>query len=366
MYVRISGRLRLNAHSLNAQGGGGTNYIEITKTKVTVKTDNGWAVVEVPAITGNMLKHWHFVGFVDYFRTTPYGANLTERALRYNGTRFEPIEKKTRWEIPKAGNQAVIFEKDSNDNKWYLTSAPNFSGNREEASETHFIKYFADADVHGFLAPAMGIRRVSIVKTSFIIPTEDFIKEVEGERLITAIKHNRVDVNERGAISSGNDTAQMLFSREYATGLYGFSIVLDLGLVGIPQSVPVKADGKNFKPNLVIDPNERKARIESALKALLPMLSGYIGANLARSFPAFKLEEFIAIASEEPIPALVHGFYEDYVEASKSIIKNAEKLGFKVKTFTYGIKLGDEIGAIEVSSVEELVAKLLKKDGGKE
>jgi len=78
MYVRISGRVRLNAHSLNAQGGGGSNYIEVTKTKVTVKTDNGWAVVEVPAITGNMVKHWHFVGFVDYFRKTPFKDNLTE------------------------------------------------------------------------------------------------------------------------------------------------------------------------------------------------------------------------------------------------------------------------------------------------
>lgn len=339
MYVRISGRLRLNAHSLNAQGGGGTNYIEITKTKMTVKTDNGWAVVEVPAITGNMLKHWHFVGFVDYFKATPYGTNLTERALRYNGTRFGQGETKAK----KADGSEIDIKE-----------------------EAEIIKNLADADVHGFLAPKTGVRRVSLVKTSFIIPTEDFIKEVEGERLITAVKHNRVDVNERGAISSGNDTAQMLFSREYATGLYGFSIVLDLGLVGIPQSAPVKADGKEFKPNLIIDPEERKARIESALRALLPMLSGYIGANLARSFPAFKLEEFIAIASEEPIPALVHGFYEDYVEASKSIIKNAEKLGFKVKTFTYGIELGDEIGAIEVSSVEELVAKLLKKNGGKE
>ncbi len=338
MYVRISGRLRLNAHSLNAQGGGGTNYIEITKTKVTVKTDNGWAVVEVPAITGNMLKHWHFVGFVDCFRTTPYGANLTERALRYNGTRFGQGE----------------------------TTAKKADGSEIELkNEEEIIKNLADADVHGFLAPKTGVRRVSLVKTSFILPTEDFIKEVEGERLITAVKHNRVDVNERGAISSGNDTAQMLFSREYATGLYGFSIVLDLGLVGIPQSAPVKADRKEFKPNLVIDPNDRKARIESALKALLPILSGYIGANLARSFPAFKLEEFIAISSEEPIPALVHGFYEDYVEASKSIIKNAEKLGFEVKTFTYGVKL-DGIEATEVSSVEELVAKLLNENGGKE
>ncbi len=213
----------------------------------------------------------------------------------------------------------------------------------------------------------MGIRRVSLVKASFILPTEDFIREVEGERLVTAIKHNRVDVNESGAISSGNDTAQMLFSREYATGLYGFSIVLDLGLVGIPQGSPVKFEGGNQpRPNIVIDPNERKARIQSALKALIPMLSGYLGANLARSFPVFKVEELIVIASEKPIPALVHGFYDDYIEANRAIIKNARALGFDVKAFTYKVDLGEDLEATKVSSVEELVAELLKVEGGRE
>ncbi|AEC52735.1 hypothetical protein PNA2_1820 [Pyrococcus sp. NA2] len=333
MYVRISGRVRLNAHSLNAQGGGGTNYIEITKAKVTVKTGEGWSVVEVPAITGNMLKHWHFVGFVDNFIKTKYGMNLTERALRYNGARFGQKETK----VKKANGSYVNLN-----------------------NEADIIKEFADADVHGFLAPQTGVRRVSLVKTSFILPAEDFIKEIEGERLITAIKHNRVDINEKGAVGRGSETAQMLFNREYATGLYGFSMVLDLGLVGIPQSAPVKIEGNNAKPNLVISDNERKARIESALKALAPMLSGYMGANLARSFPILKVEELIVVASNEPIPALVHGFYEDYIEVNQSIIRNAEKLGFKLDVFTYGVNLE---GATRVSSVEELVAKLLELGG---
>ncbi|ACS33794.1 type I-A CRISPR-associated protein Cas7/Csa2 [Thermococcus gammatolerans] len=324
MYVRISGRVRLNAHSLNAQGGGGSNYIEVTKTKVTVKTDNGWAVVEVPAITGNMVKHWHFVGFVDYFRKTPFKDNLTERALRYNGTRFGQGETKAK----KADGTEV-----------------------ELKDEGKIIKHLADADVHGFLAPKTGVRRVSLVKTSFVVPAEDFIREVEGERLINAVKHNRVDITEKGTIGSSEEgTAQMLFSREYATGLYGFSVVLDLGLVGVPQS--------NIAGGSAIPDNERKERIKSALLALIPMLSGYIGANLARSFPLMKVEEFIAVASAEPIPALVHGFYDDYVEASGAIVENARKLGFDIKAFAYNTKFVES--ANEVSSVEELVGKLLE------
>lgn len=319
MFVRIAGRVRLNAHSLNAQGGGGTNYVEITKAKVSINTDKGWRVLEVPAVSGNMVKHWHFVGFVDFFRETNFGNNLTKRALRYNGVRFGQGE--TRAE--KADGTNVNLD-----------------------SEEVIIENFADADVHGFLAPKKGIRRVSLVKTSFLLPTEDFIKEAD-ERLIYAVKHNRVDIDETGAIKSGGDTAQMLFNREYATGVYGFEIVLDLGFIGIPQANPTK---------LVITENEKKARVEAALEALIPMLSGYIGANLARSFPVFKLEEFIAVASDKPIPALVHGFYEDYVEISKNIVDNAKKLGFEMKAFGYNVDFGEE-----VSSVEEFIAKLLEK-----
>ncbi|MBP1912225.1 type I-A CRISPR-associated protein Cas7/Csa2 [Thermococcus stetteri] len=323
MYVRISGRVRLNAHSLNAQGGGGSNYVEVTKTKVTIKTDKGWAIVEVPTITGNMVKHWHFVGFVDHFRETQFRDNLTERALRYNGTRFGQGE----------------------------TGATKADGTEVELrNEGDIIANFADADVHGFLAPNTGVRRVSLIKTSFIVPTEDFIKAVEGERLVSAVKHNRVDVNENGAIGSRDDTAQMIFSREYATGVYGFSVVLDLGLVGVPQS--------NTAGGSVIGDDERRERIRSALMALIPMLSGYIGANLARSFPLMKVEEFIAVAGDKPIPALVHGFYESYVVESGAIVENARELGFNIKAFAYNTDFIED--AEKVSSVEELVNKLIE------
>ncbi len=331
MFLRIAGRVRLNAHSLNAQGGSGTNYVELTKAKISVKTDNGWRVIEVPAISGNMVKHWHFIGFVDFFKETNYGHNLTERALRYNGVRFGQGETKHK----KADRTEV-----------------------ELKNEAEIIKNFADADIHGFLAPKSGVRRVTLVKASFLLPTEDFIKDVD-ERLIYAVKHNRIDIDENGAIKSGEDqTAQMLFSREYATGLYGFELILDLGFVGIPQSCPWKFENNGKKSlNIVINKNERKARIESGLKALIPMLSGYIGANLARSFPVFKLEEFIAVASDKPIPALVHGFYKDYAEVNKSIVENAKKLGFNVKAYGYKVNNFET----SVSSVEELVSTLLKE-----
>ncbi|MEM1670425.1 MAG: type I-A CRISPR-associated protein Cas7/Csa2 [Archaeoglobaceae archaeon] len=323
MFVRISGRMRINVHSLNAQGGGGTNYVEMTKAKVVVRNGDGWSLLEAPAITGNMLKHWHFVGFVDYFRETNFKNNLTERAVRYNAVRFAAKEEKAK----KVGGEEVKLD-----------------------DEANIIKNFADADIHGFLAPETRVRRVSLVKTSFLIPTEDFLVDVMGEKLISAVKHNRVDLNEKGAIGSGEEeTAQMLFTREYASALYGFSMVLDLGFVGVPQCNTSEC---------VIGEEERKARMECALKALIPMLSGYIGANLARSFPAIKIEELVAIKSEKPSPALVHGFYKDYVELSKNIVNNAKNLGFKMDCYSMGVDFED---SYSVSSVEDLVKAILGK-----
>lgn len=322
MFVRISGRARINIHSLNAQGGGGTNYIEVTKAKVVVKNNREWSLAEVPVVTGNMLKHCHFVSFVDYFKETEFKNNLTERALRYNAVRFAAKEKTAK----KAGG-----------------------GEIELNDEVNIIKNFADADIHGFLVPETRVRRISLVKTSFLIPTEDFIKNVIGEKFISAVKHNRVDINEKGSIGEREETAQMIFTREYASALYGFFIVLDLGFVGIPQSNTSEC---------VIEEEEKKARIECALKALIPMLSGYIGANLARSFPAIKVEELIAIKSNKPIPALVHGFYEDYVKASDNIVRNAKDLGFEIECYSMGVDFKDSNG---VSSVEDLVKAILNK-----
>ncbi len=334
MYLRISGRVRLNSHSLNTQGGGGTNYIEITKARVSLRSGEGWRIVEVPAISGNMLKHWHFVAFVDSFRRTNYANNLTSRAIRYNATRFAKGEDKHN----KVDGTPVKLD-----------------------DEGKIIEEFADADVHGFLAPQTGVRRVSLVKTSFLLPTEDFIESVD-ERLVHAVKHNRVDVDEAGKISAGEETAMMLFNREYATGVYGFSLVLDLGMVGIPQSKPWNSEGN--RPNLVLSDDEREARVSSALEALINLLSGSMGANLSRSYPVIKLEEFIAVSGERPMPALVHGFYKDYIEESARLLRGVADF-FSFRAYhSPGIEFPIE-GSEEVGSIGELVSKLLESTGGK-
>jgi len=64
----------------------------------------------------------------------------------------------------------------------------------------------------------------------------------------------------------------------------------------------------------------------------------------------------IAVVSEKPIPALVHGFYEDYVEVSKNVVENAKKLGFEIEDFGYNVDFGES-----VSSVEELISKIIEK-----
>jgi len=279
-YVRISGRIIVNAASLNTQGGAGTNYIELTKIPVVIKHGN-YVLKEVPAISGNMIKRYHFVGFVDAFRNTKFKDNLTKEALRYVAYRFQ--EKMTK--VESAGGNSVSLD-----------------------DESTIIKNLADADLHGFLAPQTQVRRESLCKFSFFIPVEEAVADENYG--IEAVTHNRVIIEETGAIAGRIEeaAAMMLFKRQYASAPFGFSIVLDLGLVGVPLA--------NILKGSQISDEERVERSKAAILALSNLFTGKTGASTSRAFPAEKVEEIIAASCDAPTPALVHGFYRDYAEQS--------------------------------------------------
>ncbi|HWP46851.1 MAG TPA: type I-A CRISPR-associated protein Cas7/Csa2 [Candidatus Limnocylindrales bacterium] len=287
MFLRITGRIFLNVQSMNAQGGGGTNYIEITKVPIILKSNGNYKPCEVPAISGNMIKHYHFVGFTERFKQTPYAQNLTWDASRaYVALRFD--RGKT---AKKANGQEISLQ-----------------------SEGEILSHFADADLHGFLAPDTQCRRESILKFSFFVPVEEFVEEVE----VKAVVHNRVDVDEEGKIPPREEGAMMFFKREYTSAPYGFLMSFDLPYSGLTLA-------SMNSPN-VLGVLERQSRVKSAILGLMDLLSGRAGASLSRAFPAAKVEELIVASSEEPLPALVHGFYKDYAEQSAKILKAYKSL----------------------------------------
>lgn len=327
MFVRFAGRLLINVASLNAQGGAGTNYVEITKVPVVLKGKDGKLVVEeVPAISGNMMKHFHFVNFVELVKDSEYNkSKLSQYDLRFVAYRFKESREKT------------------------------VSGNEIELNnESTIIENFATADVHGFLTPTRPpYRRESLIKFSFVIPCEETIKDAFD---ISAVTQNRVVIDESGKIEgTREEQAMMVFKRQYASALYGFASTFDAYYVGRPLSNPSKIAVNNSE--------ERKERAKLAVLAYINLLGGRFGANISRGLPALDINELIAIVSEKPIPMAKHGFYSDYIDETIRIIKDyAEAFNVNVDIFVYSKRSIDENGSNKVTITKfETYVKLLQE-----
>ncbi len=309
MFLRIAGRITINAASLNTQGGAGTNYIEMTKVPVVVRTDSGnHRVVEVPAISGNMIRHCHFVGFLEEFRQTNFGRKLTLEAWRGDvALRFAPNQERVKSAVQNEQNNYQLVD---------LTQS-------EEAT----IQALADADLYGFLVTAKrNFRRTSLLGFSFLLPAEETVEEVE----VKSVVHNRVVVDPAGMV---DPTAMIPFKREYSSAVYGFSAFLDLKYVG--RSLADRAK----KP---VDQNERKERARAAVLGFVHLLSGRAGAGLARGLPVSRVDSLLVAASDQPIPLLVNGYYRDYVQESQSLLSSYANLAnadIKLHGYPKGIVL---------------------------
>lgn len=284
MFVRLAGRVEVNAASLNAQGTSG-NLIELTKIRMVESESGVHRLVEVPAVTGNSIKHWHFVHFVTAY-TELGGKQLCGYCRRGIGFR-----------------------------------SPDTPPSEEEENEEWFVNRCAGEDVHGFLQPDIQVRRESLVKASYLLPLKGM------EVGFDTVTHNRVVTSEEGVIER---EGMMVIKRQYSSSIFGFCLSLDLWYVGKLLYSP--------EHKQVIDDEEVKRRGKAALIALLPLLAGDVGASRSRALPAWEVKELVAAWSDRPIPQLTHGCYPDYVAASLDTLKAyAELTGVNINVLTYGI-----------------------------
>lgn len=275
-YLRVTGRALVNVHSANAEGAVG-NYTGLSKMFIVRRRADGYEVTEDVVISGNMVKHWHAVRMVELLKEQGYQA-LCESCSRF-----------------------IMYR-----------------STIKLGSEFEYIEKCAIEDVHGFLQTEAAIRRESIAKFSFLLPIEELRSEYQ------AVTHNRVVVDERGAIPR-EQQAMMVFKREYASGVYGFLVSLDLAYVGRSQADPTK----------VLSIDERRVRAETAVAALADLLTGRFGAASSRALVAFKPVELIVAVNEKPMPNLIHGFYMDYIEESARILSMCSENG-RLRVFAYG------------------------------
>ncbi|MEM0010521.1 MAG: DevR family CRISPR-associated autoregulator [Nitrososphaeria archaeon] len=324
MFIKLTARLFVNVHELNNEASVGT-FTDIRKIKL-VNSKN--EVNEVTAISGNMLKRYHFVYVkrlleqMGYDKFCQYCKREESWRLASEDTRLKRPEKKAKKasERMKASLESFI------------------------ESEKNIITSCAIEDIHGYLSPIQGfpIKRDSRVRFSWLVPCED------SQEAVVTVLHNRVakvleikpekpegeksseeeaSVQPEGKKSSEEkkkedkeEAVQMMaFYKQYASAIYAFSSSIDLGRIGVSDYTMKTVEG--------LKEDELNARKLATLKAYMALMQGETGASLSRALPIVKPLECLIIASEFPaLPNLVSSYYTDYKEENLKLLKSLENL----------------------------------------
>lgn len=286
-YLSLAAKLVLNVHDLNNEGSVGQS-LDIRQIRMV--DESGMELPEMPAVSGRMLKHWHL-------------EHIRKRALETNASLCS---------ICKAGQP---------------------DRQTEAEDELAAIKECTICDIHGFLSTkkmANAPRRSSCASFSWLLPVLG--TKPESKQVI----HSRVTSGT--AESSGSaETAQMIFYKTYASGIFGFVSSIDLNRIGST------IDNRNIDNNI----NSRK---KLAVQALLPICLGAFGASQSHALPHTKCVGLLAAISttEKPVPNLISPIYPKGFEESISLLKT---MGNSVQWWTYGID--DKIDNAKKETKEE-------------
>jgi len=278
MYVGVTVKTLLNMHDLNNE-----RAEEIRRVPIIYRRKDGkWEIFEeAVAISGLMVKRWHFANMVRL------GDKKDFCKLCRN---LEAIR------IPSEKGKKV-------------------------RSEIEIIEECAGEDIHGFLRADPMLRRESLIKFSWMLPllNEEIIETFGLPTPFRVVQHTRnireiTDEAAKRMNVSREELSrwQMPYPRSYAAGLYGFVSLLDLEHVGYSFT-----DQSTIK-----DPTKRMNRRKIAIQAYIPLITGTCGASLARALPVADILEIITVLSDKPIPAPIHPLYPEYVEENTKLYQS--------------------------------------------
>lgn len=302
MYVKVATKLLLNLHSLNTE-----RPMEIRRVYLIGEDNNAQ---EVTAVSGLMLKHYHFEYAKKLLSKWNY-QKFCKYCRRGESYRVPGDDKELIKEIKKGASEAEIGT----------------------AIEGKAIERCAFEDMHGFLFPyKVAVRRESPIRFSWLLPvlgTETPTVFVTHSRVARVAKREEAERKARKELEKVKIApVQMIFHREYSSGIYGFLASLDLGSIGRCY----------MNLDRVIPEDEWKIRVRAAVLSLVPMMGGELGASLTRSMPHGKPMELLVAHSEFPIPAPVSPIYNMH---AKTTLDTYRKLGgmAKVPIKTYGVNI---------------------------
>lgn len=315
-FLTFAVKTQLNVHDLNNEAVAGN----VTDIRIMEFLDENGVRQEAPAVSGRMLKHWHYEGM----RHLIVNGLYTSVQLCAGCKAGEPIRPGTISNGTLSQNSGV--------------------------SEEDAIKNCVVCDIHGYLIAkpettagegGISARRNSRAMFSWLMPVLD--KEAFSKQVI----HTRV--SQQQSMAGGEDKAQMIFNKSYASGFYAFVSALDVDRIGL---VELNLGSEN--PYAVDDNNGRKDRIKVAIEAYRYLTSGQMGASLSHAIPHINpVEIFVAYSETGPLPFPVSPMYSDYITKTVGLMPQNTK-------FLYWGSESPQ-GVIKKNTIDEIFTELLSK-----
>lgn len=309
-FLTLAVKTQLNVHDLNNEAVAGN----VTDIRIMEFLDENGVRQEAPAVSGRMLKHWHYEGMKHLIVNGSYGA------------------------IPLcAGCKAGEPVRPSEINNGNLIQVAK--------TEQNAITSCTVCDIHGYLIARVAetegergtsARRISRAMFSWLMPV------LETDTISKQVIHNRV---------SSDPSVMMPFNKSYASGIYAFVSALDVDRIGL-----VESNLGSENPYAVDNTNGRKDRIKVAIEAYRFMLSGQIGASLSHAVPHQNpVEVLVAYSEIGPLPFPVSPMYSDYITKTTGLIPRNTTL----------LYWGDAspAGVTKKNTIDEIFTELLTKVG---
>jgi len=309
VYLSIGLRFIANVEALNMVESVG-NVTRHRRAPVVIKTEKGYKIVYVPALSGEAIAH-------------AYQENLVREAIKIYGGKPPVCEWCLRGEFFKEMDNAH-------------TMAPALAvkraitkGKRMQTSDIQVLKYkFEKAviqnclveDIGGFLHAErdLPVRRTSLFYVGYAVPVLDYISataieaqfharhapsEIAGEERRKQGKSWGLWENEEEKTKeeerrkqkesvSERRAAQMIYYIETATAIYGLTFNIDLEAIGRTSM---------YKVEDILDVDEKLRRAKVALAAIMTTLcSGEFGAKRTRFKPITKTISVIGTITDQP------------------------------------------------------------------
>ena len=329
--ISLGARVKLNAEALNMVESVG-NYVRHRRAPVAFKRGDEFVLRYVPAISGESIAHGYQVILASLAQAV--GLNVCDNC------RQGYFLKHSRKEFLEEGLKKILSGKGSDLDKSHML-------------EREIIKECVVEDIGGFLyAESPPTKRTSRIAFGYILPVEDAIRSAAME----AQFHVRYSPGARRE-------EQAIYNVEISSAVYGLSTYLDLDGIGYTSMI---------KRELAVSEEERRKRIEIALKALAQLVGNMnFGAKKTRFMPSWEVVNAVVTLSE-PVPFQVSsptnsGYLNLTTERASKMIEalalGSSSIQEKITIYTYPDEPAvrpENVAVKKAKTFEELMAMLIK------